>query len=533
MRKWFASKEGKKITGIIFILCTVLIVQMIVFFNFNQKLYDMSLENSMNQVEELSVFVEQNFELEVERYIHILQVIESKLEDAETMGVHGVIDTLSKTYDVSQFKMLGVSDLDGNGMDATGNPYDISYVGMREQIQHNEVYISDVLKDHQETSILIAIPLKINHEIRGIVWGRYMLVDLLENMEFTNNSHKYFQIIDDKGNYILSSNDNLALRLKHQTEDETIWDELEEYRYTDGMSAQKIHEMVQQRESGFFYFEGDGQGRYVNFRPLKINNWYLFSVQVADELHTYVNRTRQTAVHLFTIFAIGMFTVFGAIYHLTYTMYKRNIKQTRHLLFMQGEQYRNIYTNIENNRRLRHDLRHHIVTLQGFLQRNQVQEASKYLKQYLHFVQKFEMVELCRNPVVNMVVGYYQGIALQKGIRFDTRLQIPETLSVSDIDLSVILGNLLENAIYAASLGEQEERFIRFHMLCSGKMLAITVDNSFHGELKKADGRYISTKPNHSGLGLHNIEMIADKYQGGVEFTHDLYEFHSSVMLAL
>ena len=34
MRKWFASKEAKKITGIILILCAVLIVQIIAFFHF-------------------------------------------------------------------------------------------------------------------------------------------------------------------------------------------------------------------------------------------------------------------------------------------------------------------------------------------------------------------------------------------------------------------------------------------------------------------------------------------------------------------
>ena len=92
---------------------------------------------------------------------------------------------------------------------------------------------------------------------------------------------------------------------------------------------------------------------------------------------------------------------------------------------------------------------------------------------------------------------------------------------------------LMENAIDAADCGEGDERFIQFHMLCSGQMLAITVDNGFHDEIKKVDGRYVSSKPNHSGLGLRNIEMIAEKYEGGVEFTHDPHVFHSSVMLVL
>lgn len=207
--------------------------------------------------------------------------------------------------------------------------------------------------------------------------------------------------------------------------------------------------------------------------------------------------------------------------------------QARHLLSIQEEQYRHICTSIENSRRMNHDLRHHMVTLQGFLQNGRIQDACDYLEQYLDTARRFELVELCHNPAVNMVVGYYRALALQKDIQFKTYISIPDKLSVSDIDLSVILGNLLENAIDAADSGVAHERFIQFHMLCSGNMLAITVDNGFHGEVKMTGGQYISSKTNHSGLGLRNIEIIADKYEGGVEFTHDSHVFHSSVMLVL
>ncbi len=235
------------------------------------------------------------------------------------------------------------------------------------------------------------------------------------------------------------------------------------------------------------------------------------------------------------VLLLVIYIIFFKMIHLSYEKLQSHYQtvQTQHLLSIQDEQYQHIQTNIENSRRMRYDLRHHMVTLQGFLQHGRVQQAEKYLEQYLYSAQQFEMLELCRNPVVNMVVGYYQTVAVQKDILFDVCIQIPEKLSISDVDLSVILGNLLENAIYAAASGDPSERFIQFHMFCSGQMLAITVDNSFYEDVKKRDGQYISNKPNHTGLGLNNIHMIADKYEGGVEFTHDLHVFHSSVMLAI
>ncbi len=239
----------------------------------------------------------------------------------------------------------------------------------------------------------------------------------------------------------------------------------------------------------------------------------------------------------FTLFILVLviYLIFFKMMYLSYEKLhsQHDADQARHLLSIQEEQYRHICTNIENSRRMNHDLRHHLVTLQAFLQSGRTQDACDYLEQYLNSTQQPDLTQLCHNPVVNMVVGYYQSLALRNDIQFHVRIQIPEELSVSDIDLSVILGNLLENAIDAASHGTAEERFIRFHMLCSGKMLAITVDNGFSGDVQKAEGRYLSSKPNHSGLGLQNIEMIANKYDGGVEFTHDPHVFHSSVMLAL
>lgn len=243
---------------------------------------------------------------------------------------------------------------------------------------------------------------------------------------------------------------------------------------------------------------------------------------------------------LFLFFALFvlMLVIYLIFFKMMYLSYEKlhsqhDADQARHLLSIQEEQYRHICASIESSRRINHDLRHHMVTIQGFLQGERIQDACDYLEQYLDSARQIELVELCRNPVVNMVVGHYRALALQKDIRFQVRIQVPDQLSVADIDLSVILGNLLENAIDAAACGNQDERFIQFHMLCSGSMLAITVDNGFHGEIRKADRRYVSSKPNHSGLGLRNIEMIADKYEGGVEFTHDPHVFHSSVMLAL
>ncbi len=132
-----------------------------------------------------------------------------------------------------------------------------------------------------------------------------------------------------------------------------------------------------------------------------------------------------------------------------------------------------------------------------------------------------------------MLVSHYYSLAKKNHIAFAVRIDIPKQLFIHNSDLSVLLGNLLENAMEAASHAPDNCRSICFHMSCSGNMLVIAVDNGFNGTAKLRNHQYLSTKPNHNGLGLKTLENIAKKYGGGASFTHEGTIFHSSVMLTL
>lgn len=336
MKNWFKSKEARKITIIILILCTVLIAQIIGFLHFNKKLYIMSLDHSMEQVNELSIYVEKNLQLELERRVHILQVIESQLQKENELLSDSMIALLKDLYPTSGFKLMGISDLNGIGVDSSGNRYIISYSHIEEHIKNNEIYISNVLKNENETLIFIAIPLKVKNEICGILWGKYPLTEAVDSIELTHDSYKYFQIIDDKGSYLLSSKNKFALSNAPQNSAHNIWNELSKYEFEDGVSAQEIYGSVQRRESSAFYFRDREQGYYVSYRPLDINNWYLFSVQVDEGLHEYVSHTRRISTHFFILLTVGLLTIFTVIYNLTYTMYKRISKQNQEIQTING-----------------------------------------------------------------------------------------------------------------------------------------------------------------------------------------------------
>jgi len=238
----------------------------------------------------------------------------------------------------------------------------------------------------------------------------------------------------------------------------------------------------------------------------------------------------------------GFFIMIFVVYFLFFRMYalafekqktERETLLLQHQAQLQEEQYQKIQENMENSRRMRHDLKHHMLTLKGFLDNQDAPKAGEYLEQYLESTKIYEFLKLCDNPVVNMLACHYHALAQENGVDFTASIDIPKELSIQTLDISVVLGNILANAMEAACYAPKAYRNIRLHIICSGKMLAVTVDNGFDGTVKKNGPDYLSTKKGHSGLGLKSVTDIAKKYNGGVEFSHNDKEFHSSVMLGL
>lgn len=96
--------------------------------------------------------------------------MELQLETEDDILSQQFMKFLQESKELSHFKMVGISDLDGNGFNSTGNKYTITYDHIREYIENNQVYISNVLKNENEVLIFIAVPLKVKDEINGILW---------------------------------------------------------------------------------------------------------------------------------------------------------------------------------------------------------------------------------------------------------------------------------------------------------------------------------------------------------------------------
>ncbi|HIS68864.1 MAG TPA: GHKL domain-containing protein [Candidatus Gallacutalibacter stercoravium] len=183
----------------------------------------------------------------------------------------------------------------------------------------------------------------------------------------------------------------------------------------------------------------------------------------------------------------------------------------------------------------RHDYHNHIQTMKAHLALGQTDELNQYLSTLDTDLNEIDTMLKTGNVMVDAILNSKLSLAKSQGIRTDATAYVPSQLAVTEVDLCVILGNLLDNAIEACQLiEEKKQRFIRVYLGMLKQQLYISVSNSARGQIRRAGKRYLSTKdaPSH-GYGLARVDRIVERYGGFVRRAHEEGVFATEIMLPI
>ncbi len=163
----------------------------------------------------------------------------------------------------------------------------------------------------------------------------------------------------------------------------------------------------------------------------------------------------------------------------------------------------------------RHDIKNHLQTMQAYLEMGQLQQLGCYIRELTEDYYSIDISLRTGNAMIDAILNSKLSILRSKEIRVDATAAVPASIPVSDIDLSVMLGNLLDNAMEACLKVPRERRFIRLYMAKAKENLYIYVMNSSDGTYRKGTGGYLSTKlARGHGYGLQRIDKVIRKYKG-------------------
>lgn len=201
------------------------------------------------------------------------------------------------------------------------------------------------------------------------------------------------------------------------------------------------------------------------------------------------------------------------------------------LMKQQMDEIENIYMTM---RGWRHDYHNHIQSLKGYLSLNKVEQMKNYLNELETDLDSIDTLYHSGNLQLDSILNAKLAIAEKGQIRIHCDASIPPQLHVSDLDLCVILGNLLDNAIESCrKIKDPDERFIRVYIGILKKQLYISIINATSETVKQRTDHYFTTKRGDHGHGLKRVDQVVKKYDGYLNRQNEPGVFATEIVLPL
>jgi two-component system, LytTR family, sensor histidine kinase AgrC len=250
-----------------------------------------------------------------------------------------------------------------------------------------------------------------------------------------------------------------------------------------------------------------------------------------------INRTNITT-NAFTIIIMLLFIGDILLFFLFDHMIALQGESERILLYdLQNDSYRRqlsiMNESLQTTQMMRHDIKNQMLMVQGLLEKNDVTAAREHLRKMTGIYLNAEKNITTGNIEIDSLINFKLTEAEQKQIKITHSIQIPEQLGISSFDMATIIGNLFDNAFDALEKLPEYEKILDINLRYSRGRLFITFVNSYTGTVCWKNGVLATQKEDKHlhGIGLSNVALTAERYNGQIDITTDNSLFKVTVLL--
>ena len=196
--------------------------------------------------------------------------------------------------------------------------------------------------------------------------------------------------------------------------------------------------------------------------------------------------------------------------------------------------YQALRRTYEGNAKLYHDLHNHIEAIYQCLTQGDIQEAVRYCEDLRTPVREISQTVWTGDKAIDYLISSKMAQAEQERIKTNVNIEYPHNTNIRSVDLTTILGNLLDNALEAAQTAPDNLRFLNLTIRRINAMLVIKVENGYGNAPTREDGKLLTAKTDKAfhGWGLKSVQTAADRYDGSISADYKDGIFRSVVTLS-
>lgn len=197
---------------------------------------------------------------------------------------------------------------------------------------------------------------------------------------------------------------------------------------------------------------------------------------------------------------------------------------------LQHKYYDNLESKYKESRKLIHDIRNHLQSIERLYENKENDLAQKYTSDIHLMLNELNQKYYTSNRILNIILNDKYQIIKSSNINFDCKIGEVSLDFMREIDITTIFANLLDNSIEAAKKVDSDS-YIKFHLNKFNDFIVINIINSMKDKPIIKNKKIKSTKDNHDGLGLENIRKTLEKYEGSLVLDFDENEFKVNIVI--
>lgn len=215
-------------------------------------------------------------------------------------------------------------------------------------------------------------------------------------------------------------------------------------------------------------------------------------------------------------------------------------QELRHMQELMGKQHQAFLSQKAANEAINqkyHDLKNSLLSLKVENDGDRSSPIQEQLSAEIEAIMKPIAVNLeTGNEYLNVILSEKIQKCMAQDIRLTPYVDGRSLSFINGLDLCVLTGNALDNAIEAVSCLDPSRREIHVHISQSHGMVSFTFQNEYEGTIQTDSGGGILTSKKDSqnhGYGLKGISQIVEKYDGALHIDTDDGLFTLSIILPL
>jgi hypothetical protein len=221
---------------------------------------------------------------------------------------------------------------------------------------------------------------------------------------------------------------------------------------------------------------------------------------------------------------VNLVVIFSALFVAEKVAGERyELRLAQELIASGSEYYKRLDRILQEIRVLRHDYKYQLGVIDELAQISKARHIQGFLADARSHYNQTEPAIYCENLVVSALIAHYAERFEKNSVAFTVRLALPMEIPhidknlnpLTDYEVCIVLGNLLENAFEAAIRVPTEERRISLNISLSSGKLFVEEKNTFDGRIIAGEGRIPqSRKVAGGGYGLRSVAAVCKRHGG-------------------